>query len=344
MSADELMAEMREITKKLLGYGARAPKELMLFVKNMMFLNSATAILAPDLDMIQQMMPIYMYFAETHGERIMREVGIDAAQAAPDPDAMKAAFMVDSDVEKLTFRDLQARRDEVRAQAARQRRPTEPSAAAGAGTGERARARAAADAGARRAARRRAHRHGARGRRAARVLGAEDGRAGARLVRRRTVERGRPPGEVPDPRLRRGRPHPGPPVAGRAASTSRTRPRAPGPRDRWCASASTDGPAVLVREYGHERKAAWWVLAPGDDGPLERLGPEPDSDEFAEFILHGDDRRRVHTLLRDQRTVSGVGRGYADDALWRGAALAVRVARVARRRRTGAVARRRPRR
>jgi formamidopyrimidine-DNA glycosylase len=78
-----------------------------------------------------------------------------------------------------------------------------------------------------------------------------------------------------------------------------------------------DAPAVLVREYGTERKAAWWVLAPGDDGPLERLGPEPDSDEFAEVILHGDDRRRVHTLLRDQRTVSGVGRGYADDALWR---------------------------
>ena len=38
MSADELVREMRDITKKLLGYGARAPKELMLFVRNMMFL------------------------------------------------------------------------------------------------------------------------------------------------------------------------------------------------------------------------------------------------------------------------------------------------------------------
>jgi formamidopyrimidine-DNA glycosylase len=75
--------------------------------------------------------------------------------------------------------------------------------------------------------------------------------------------------------------------------------------------------ALLVREFGHERKAAWWVLAPDDDGPLDRLGPEPDSDAFAELVLHGDDRRRVHTILRDQRTVSGVGRGYADDALWR---------------------------
>ena len=79
----------------------------------------------------------------------------------------------------------------------------------------------------------------------------------------------------------------------------------------------SNGAALLVREYGTERKAAWWVLAPGDDGPLATLGPEPDSDAFAELILQGDDRRRVHTLLRDQRTVAGVGRGYADDALWR---------------------------
>lgn len=78
-----------------------------------------------------------------------------------------------------------------------------------------------------------------------------------------------------------------------------------------------DGPALLVREYGTERKAAWWLLAPGDEGPLARLGPEPDSAEFAALVRTADDRRRVHTVLRDQRTVAGVGRGYADDALWR---------------------------
>ena len=114
-------AEIRELTKKLLGYGARAPKELMLFVKNMMFLDGATAILAPDLDILEQMMAIYTYFAETHGERILREVGIDASDAAPDPDAVKAAFLVDSEIDTLTFRDLQARRDEVRRKLQRQR-------------------------------------------------------------------------------------------------------------------------------------------------------------------------------------------------------------------------------
>jgi formamidopyrimidine-DNA glycosylase len=78
-----------------------------------------------------------------------------------------------------------------------------------------------------------------------------------------------------------------------------------------------NGVALLVREHGTERKAGWWVLAEGDDGPLDGLGPEPDDDAFQQLVLEGDDRRRVHTLLRDQRTVSGIGRGYADDALWR---------------------------
>jgi len=77
------------------------------------------------------------------------------------------------------------------------------------------------------------------------------------------------------------------------------------------------GPDVLVKEFGTERKAAWWVLAPGDPGPLDGLGPEPFSDEFAELIRTGDDKRRVHTMLRDQRTVAGIGRGHTDDALWR---------------------------
>jgi len=76
-------------------------------------------------------------------------------------------------------------------------------------------------------------------------------------------------------------------------------------------------PAVLVREHGTQRKAGWWVLAPGDDGPLGALGPDPFSDEFAELIEHGDTTRHLHTLLRDQRVVAGIGRGWADDALHR---------------------------
>ena len=78
-----------------------------------------------------------------------------------------------------------------------------------------------------------------------------------------------------------------------------------------------NGNGILVKEFGTERKAGWWVLAPGDDGPLERLGPEPGTPEFAELIRTNVENRRIHLILRDQRTVSGMGRGYTDDALWK---------------------------
>ncbi|MEA2554758.1 MAG: formamidopyrimidine-DNA glycosylase [Actinomycetota bacterium] len=76
-----------------------------------------------------------------------------------------------------------------------------------------------------------------------------------------------------------------------------------------------DRPSVLVKEFGRERKAGWWCLAPGDDGPLQKLGPDALSAEFAGWLRAADDARRVHTILRDQRTVAGVGRGYSDDIL-----------------------------
>lgn len=76
-------------------------------------------------------------------------------------------------------------------------------------------------------------------------------------------------------------------------------------------------PSVLVKEFGTERKAGWWVLAEGEDGPLAKLGPEPSSAPFAAFVRTSSDARRIHTILRDQRTVAGVGRGYSDDILHR---------------------------
>ena len=77
------------------------------------------------------------------------------------------------------------------------------------------------------------------------------------------------------------------------------------------------GIGILVREYGTQRKASWWVLAPGDDGPLDGLGPEPGSQEFAHFIRTSESGRHLTTDLRDQRVVSGIGRGWGDDILQR---------------------------
>jgi formamidopyrimidine-DNA glycosylase len=73
--------------------------------------------------------------------------------------------------------------------------------------------------------------------------------------------------------------------------------------------------AFLIKEYGTERKAGFWVVGEGDDGPLAVLGPDITSVEGERLLLESDDRRRIHTLLRDQRTLAGVGRGYSDDIL-----------------------------
>jgi formamidopyrimidine-DNA glycosylase len=78
-----------------------------------------------------------------------------------------------------------------------------------------------------------------------------------------------------------------------------------------------NGTALLLKEFGTERKAGWWVLNADDEGPMAGLGPEPDDQAFARLIREGDDTRRVHTMFRDQRTVAGIGRGYTDDILHR---------------------------
>ncbi|MBA2726164.1 MAG: hypothetical protein H0U53_09260 [Actinobacteria bacterium] len=75
--------------------------------------------------------------------------------------------------------------------------------------------------------------------------------------------------------------------------------------------------AFLLKEFGTERKAKWWVLAPGDESPLDGLGPEPFDQAFSELILNGEDKRRLHTMLRDQHTIAGIGRGFSDDILHR---------------------------
>lgn len=77
----------------------------------------------------------------------------------------------------------------------------------------------------------------------------------------------------------------------------------------------SDRGSMLVKEFGTERKAALWVVRQDDFGPLDGLGPEPFSKEFEDLLTTTDEKRRIHTLLRDQRFVAGIGRGFSDDVL-----------------------------
>ncbi len=115
MSQEQLVGEIQRIVKALLGYGARLPKILMLYVKNLMFLDGAIARLAPELDILAEFTALSIHMTTTFGDQIAADMGVDATQLRVDPEAIKAGFgVVDPDLDQLTYADLQARRDVIR--------------------------------------------------------------------------------------------------------------------------------------------------------------------------------------------------------------------------------------
>ncbi len=97
LSADELVKEIQQTVKALLGIGAKLPKELMLFVKNLVFLDGAVATLAPNLDLLAEIGEVSMHFANNHGERIAAELGLDLSDYQVDLEGVKAGLGLDAD-------------------------------------------------------------------------------------------------------------------------------------------------------------------------------------------------------------------------------------------------------
>ena len=114
LSGEELVAELRAIVKELLGFGARMPKELMLFIKNMVFLDGAIASLAPNLDLFGEIASIATYFTVNHGERLAREIGVDPTGFEVDLTGVKASFGLEADHAALTYADLLQRRETIK--------------------------------------------------------------------------------------------------------------------------------------------------------------------------------------------------------------------------------------
>jgi formamidopyrimidine-DNA glycosylase len=77
---------------------------------------------------------------------------------------------------------------------------------------------------------------------------------------------------------------------------------------------------LRLREFG-TKQAAWVKVLRGPDlladDAIATLGPEawPDPPEDLAALLHAP--RPLHTLLRDQRTIAGIGRSWVDEILWR---------------------------
>jgi formamidopyrimidine-DNA glycosylase len=94
-----------------------------------------------------------------------------------------------------------------------------------------------------------------------------------------------------------------------------------GPRDRTSRLLVrlSDGRELRLREFG-SKQAAWVKLLAAaeleQDDALATLGPEawPDPPSLTDVL---DVARPLHTLLRDQRTIAGIGRSWVDEILWR---------------------------
>jgi formamidopyrimidine-DNA glycosylase len=81
-----------------------------------------------------------------------------------------------------------------------------------------------------------------------------------------------------------------------------------------------DGRELRLREFG-TKQSAWTKLLPRDaiaeDEMVATLAPDawpaPSMDELTKRL---DQPRHLHPLLRDQRTIAGIGRSWVDEILW----------------------------
>ena len=79
-----------------------------------------------------------------------------------------------------------------------------------------------------------------------------------------------------------------------------------------------DGGELQLTEAGSKKRAGVWLLTPeAAAAELAHLGPEADvlTDEQLAEILQSDSRR-LHSMLRDQRLIAGIGRAWANEILW----------------------------
>lgn len=79
------------------------------------------------------------------------------------------------------------------------------------------------------------------------------------------------------------------------------------------------GGELVLTEAGPKKRAGVWLMTPdAAEAELAHLGPEAlglGADALAEICAA--DSRRLHSLLRDQRALAGIGRAWANEILHR---------------------------
>jgi formamidopyrimidine-DNA glycosylase len=90
-----------------------------------------------------------------------------------------------------------------------------------------------------------------------------------------------------------------------------------GPKTPAFQIAFDGGSRLVLTEAGSKKRAGVWLLTPDAlEGELGHLGPEAlglGPDALAE--ISANESRRLHSLLRDQRLIAGIGRAWANEIL-----------------------------
>jgi formamidopyrimidine-DNA glycosylase len=77
------------------------------------------------------------------------------------------------------------------------------------------------------------------------------------------------------------------------------------------------GAQLVLTEAGSKKRAGVWLLTPeAADAELAHLGPEAlGIGADALEVICAQESRRLHSLLRDQRVIAGIGRAWANEIL-----------------------------
>jgi formamidopyrimidine-DNA glycosylase len=93
----------------------------------------------------------------------------------------------------------------------------------------------------------------------------------------------------------------------------------PGPKTAAFRLRFEGGGELVLTEAGAKKRAGVWLMAPeAAEQELAHLGPEAlglGAARLGEILA--SDSRRLHSLLRDQRALAGIGRAWANEILQR---------------------------
>ena len=91
-----------------------------------------------------------------------------------------------------------------------------------------------------------------------------------------------------------------------------------GPAKPMFRVAFADGGELVLTEAGKKKRAGVWLLTPEAlEAELAHLGPDAlDLDAPSLGAILRRERRQLHSLLRDQRALAGIGRAHANEVLW----------------------------